>query len=468
MVALQSMDIRSLRVEMGIKQRDLAKKARVSPSDLSKCERGLVLPDMRLITAVSKVLSVNPSTLFKAHKLMLNNPISGEGYVTKKADDFFTIERTEDPSKETIPVLDLFCGTGGFSNGFEQTKKFQVVAGLDMMPDRIHTFSHNHPAAKAYCHDITRFPIKEFNNDILPQVIIGGPPCQGFSSIRPFRSVNENDPRNNLFTHFALAVKKLRPKWFVLENVVGLSTHQNGKTITRLHSMFEEIGYTVSWSLLNAVHFGLPQRRERFIMVGNANGHNFEFPKPTHYFNGRSMVKNGAPYTNVEKRLKPAVTVMDAIGDLPKVGAGESISRYNSPLTSYQKSMRHDRADLKMHSATAHTQRMLEIIAHSGSNRHSIPKEIVSSGFSSSYSRLDPKKPSVTITVNFGFPGSNKCIHPYQNRALTPREAARLQGFHDTYEFIGTRSEICKQIGNAVPPLLGRIIGEALFRQMHV
>ena len=307
---------------MGIKQRDLAKKAQVSPSDLSKCERGLVLPDMRLVTAVSKVLSVNPSILLKAHRMMLDSPISGEGYVTKKANEFFTIERRETPSKQAIPVLDLFCGTGGFSNGFEQTEKFQVVAGLDMMPNRIHTFSHNHPAAKAYCHDITRFSIKEFKNDIAPQVIIGGPPCQGFSSIRPFRSVNENDPRNNLFTHFVFAVKKLRPKWFVLENVVGLSTHQKGKTVTRLRSMFEEMGYTISWSILNAVHFGLPQRRERFIMVGNADGYDFEFPKPTHCFNGRSMAKNNTPYTNVVKRLKPAVTVMDAIGGSSKGGCG--------------------------------------------------------------------------------------------------------------------------------------------------
>ena len=467
MATLQSMDIRSLRTEMGIKQRDLAKKAQVSPSDLSKCERGLVPPDMRLITAVSKILSANPGTILKAHKMMLDNPISGEGYVTKKTSEFFTIKRIKTPNKEAIPILDLFCGTGGFSNGFEQTEKFQVVSGLDMMSDRIHTFSHNHPAAKAYCHDITRFSIDKFNDDVIPQVIIGGPPCQGFSSIRPFRSVNENDPRNNLFTNFAFAVKKLRPEWFVLENVVGLATHQKGKTVTKLQTMFEKMGYTVSWSILNAVHFGLPQRRERFIMVGNIDGHNFEFPMPTHHFNGKSMAKSNISYTNVVQGLKPAVTVMDAIGDLPNVDAGGSVSRYNSPLTPYQKSMRRDETDLKMHSATAHTQRMLKIITHSGSNRHSIPKEMVSSGFSSSYSRLDPDEPSVTITVNFGFPGSNKCIHPYQNRALTPREAARLQGFHDMYEFVGTRSEICKQIGNAVPPILGRVIGEALFRQMR-
>ena len=468
MTTLQKTDIRSLRNGLGIRQKDLARMANVSPTELNKCERGLVAPDKKLLASISKILGVRTDVLLKTHELMWDRPVSGEGYVTKKNDMFFTIERRESPDKRMIPMLDIFCGTGGFSAGFEQTGGFQVVAGLDLMPDRVNTFSRNHPAAKSYCHDIASFPISKFKKDVVPQVIIGGPPCQGFSSIRPFRSVNENDQRNNLFTHFVLAVKKLKPKWFVLENVVGLATHRKGETIARLRSMMEETGYTVSWSVLNAVHFGLPQRRERLIMVGSSEGHEFEFPKPTHYFNGRSMTKNNTPYESIAREgLKPAVTVMNAIGDLPEVSAGRSSSRYDRATTEYQKEMRDEAASLKMHSATAHTRRMLDIIMHSGSNRYSIPKGMVNSGFSSSYSRLEPDEPGVTITVNFGFPGSNKCIHPFQNRALTAREAARLQGFHDTYEFVGTKSEVCKQIGNAVPPILGKAIGEALLRQMR-
>ena len=127
--------------------------------------------------------------------------------------------------------------------------------------------------------------------------------------------------------------------------------------------------------------------------------------------------------------------------------------------------MRRGRMELTLHSATNHGERVLEIITHAGPNKSSIPDSVVSGGFSTSYSRLSPYKPSVTITGNFGFAGSNKCIHPYQNRALTPREAARLQGFGDWYGFAGTRTQICKQIGNAVPPILGKIIGEEILRQ---
>lgn len=365
----------------------------------------------------------------------------------------FVTERRAKPDNSPIPVLDLFCGTGGFSDGFGQTGKFQVVAGLDIMPDRVSTFSSNHPTADAYCHDIATFKFDESFPDIRPKVIIGGPPCQGFSSIRPFRSENRDDPRNNLFEHFAHAVDELKPEWFVLENVVGLGTHENGRTASRLRAMFEEIGYTLSQSILNAARFGLPQRRERYIVVGNRDGRTFEFPKPTHDIDGKCA------------GLKPAVTVMDAIGDLPWVSAGCSSTMYNPCSTEYQSMMRRGRMELTMHSATNHGERVLEIIRHAGPNKNSVPDSVASSGFSTSYSRLSPGEPSVTITGNFGFAGSNKCIHPYQDRALTPREAARLQGFWDGYVFHGTRTQICKQIGNAMPPILGKVIGEAMLEQ---
>lgn len=165
--------------------------------------------------------------------------------------------------------------------------------------------------------------------------------------------------------------------------------------------------------------------------------------------------------------LLPAVTVMDAIHDLPPVQAGEQVSDYddNVILTEYEAMMRGDESRLTLHHATAHTPKMLEIIQHAGHNRHQLPDGLTTSGFSSSYSRLDPNSPSVTLTVNFVHPSSNRCIHPYQNRALTPREGARLQGFPDSYIFQGTRTQIIKQIGNAVPPILGKVIAEAIYQQ---
>jgi DNA (cytosine-5)-methyltransferase 1 len=162
--------------------------------------------------------------------------------------------------------------------------------------------------------------------------------------------------------------------------------------------------------------------------------------------------------------LPSAVTVMEAIGDLPEIPAGGSANQYRSDVipSSYAAAMRGNRDALTMHEATAHGEKMLEIIRHSGTNRSALPEGMTSSGFSSCYSRLEPDKPSVTLTVNFVHPSSNRCIHPYQDRALTPREGARLQGFPDAFEFSGTRAQIVKQIGNAVPPILGRAIANQL------
>lgn len=161
--------------------------------------------------------------------------------------------------------------------------------------------------------------------------------------------------------------------------------------------------------------------------------------------------------------LQPAVTVTDAIGDLPAINSGEGATEYAmSPSNSYQKERRGVNKELKLHSSTVHTLKMLEIIKYSGKNIDSIPKHLITSGFSSCYSRLDGGEPSVTLTVNFVHPASNRCIHPILNRALTPREGARLQSFDDDFQFYGSRTHVVKQIGNAVPPLLGKALAEAL------
>jgi DNA (cytosine-5)-methyltransferase 1 len=306
-----------------------------------------------------------------------------------------------------------------------------------------------------------------------PQVVIGGPPCQGFSSIRPFRNLNNDDHRNNLFERFALTVDAVRPDWFVMENVVGLLTHQRGETLQAILNLFRQVGYTVSWSVLNAASYGLPQRRERLIVVGNRRGKSFRWPEPTHYVNGhRSMAgrkfgqsTNGPTLFNSDALL-PATTVMDAINDLPILRSGETATEYRNDVepTAYQREMRGSETSLTMHEATKHSDKMLEIIRHAGHNRHALPKGLTTSGFSSSYSRLEPDRPSVTLTVNFVHPASNKCIHPYQDRALTPREGARLQGFPDVFRFVGSRAQIVKQIGNAVPPLLGQVIALGLLK----
>jgi DNA (cytosine-5)-methyltransferase 1 len=302
-------------------------------------------------------------------------------------------------------------------------------------------------------------------------VVVGGPPCQGFSSVRPFRGLTEDDQRNNLFESFVVVVAQTRPRWFVLENVVGLLQHKRQSAFQAILSGFEQLGYRTDWRVLNAAMFGLPQNRERVVVVGSREGMEFFWPSPSNYSDYRTMAGRHAtvPTTGpmVPGPLPPALTIMDAISDLPPIEAGETASEYlTPPQNSFQELMRAGSESLTLHRATDHSAKMLEIIRHAGANRNELPDGLTTSGFSSSYSRLDPATPSATLTVNFVHPSSNKCIHPYQHRALTPREGARIQGFPDTFRFCGTRSKIVKQIGNAVPPLLGRSIGEALVRSL--
>lgn len=380
---------------------------------------------------------------------------------------------------QKLKIIDLFCGTGGFSAGFEATGEFEVKAGIDILGDRLRTFKANHKDACAIEGDIRQWSPNKFckTTGLTPgdvDVVIGGPPCQGFSSVRPFRSLNVDDPRNTLFESFALLVQFYQPTFFVMENVVGLISHKNGQTIKQIVEAFEALGYSTDWRVLNAVHYGLPQRRERVVIIGRlGNNNKVKFPEITHYFEGRSMAPLGHPkvvrtYPLMQYILAPAVTVMEAIHDLPEVRAGEKDTHYRCDIspTQYELERRKTEKVLALHEATAHTEKMLKVIKYAGSNIFALPPGAVSSGFSTSYSRIEPDEPSVTVTVNFVHPGSNKCIHPYQDRALTPREGARLQGFDDDYIFVGNRGQIVKQIGNAVPPLLSRAIATALLAQL--
>ncbi len=376
-------------------------------------------------------------------------------------------------------ILDLFCGTGGFSKGFEKSTvgRFEVVFGIDIRRDCLDTFEANHPAASALCQDVGTVNWEELRERLHLRrgelgVAIGGPPCQGFSSIRPHRSRNNDDPRNQLFRAFVACVDEFKPRVFVMENVVGLATHNEGRDLAAIEESFAVIGYSTDWKILNAAHFGIPQRRERLVMIGVEGKGRVCWPEPTHESRhptigfrekGRVLRPEILPLFSDGSAIQPAVTVMDAIGDLPDVGPGERATEYDrEPLTTYQRARRGICRNLTWHVATGHTPRMMRIIRHSGPNISSIPNGLISSGFSSCYSRLEGDEPSVTITVNFVHPASNRCIHPTADRALTAREGARLQSFDDDFQFVGSRTEIVKQIGNAVPPLLGTVIADAL------
>lgn len=369
--------------------------------------------------------------------------------------------------KPTYNIIDLFCGTGSFSQGFmEKDSSFNLLCAIDILKNATDTVKLNHPETNVINDDIRNIDLDELNNKLGHKkidVIIGGPPCQGFSSLRPNRSSDKEDDRNNLFYEFVKFVKYFQPSLFVLENVVGILTHNKGDTLKELIKAFKEIDYAIDWRILNAANYGVPQKRERFILIGTNKMKDIKFPQPSHFFEGKSIgYKDNSRMLKGTEELSNAITVMEAISDLPEINSGEKSTVYkSSPLNNYQKSRRGNAKILTLHEASNHSPKMLEIIKHSGDNISSIPSHLITSGFSSCYSRMRPNEPANTITVKFRSPSSSKCIHPFQNRSITIREAARLQGFKDDFKFSGSNTDISSLIGNAVPSPLGYAIANS-------
>jgi DNA (cytosine-5)-methyltransferase 1 len=377
----------------------LAKATGLSLNHLMRIERGLLVPNPTQTRALEKILGTLP--------LSITTPISGEGYVTSTAAEGRVISRVREHDIGLRAVWDLFCGVGGFSAGFEATGEFEVVAGLDLLGDRLSTFTSNHGAANAYGGDIRNISVEKLlNENERPFAIIGGPPCQGFSSIRPFRNVEWGDLRNNLGEEFCRFVAAARPKWLVFENVVGLLTHDGGKALHSLQEAFEALGYRISTRVMNAAFHGLPQRRERLIIVGSLEGKKFDWPEPSHSHDRRSMAGSSrlllAPKLGLLERAQPAVTLMEAIGNLPAVSSGQSSSVYlDGPETRYQELIRAGAQTLTMHESTAHSEDMLNIIRHAGDNINALPPGLVTSGFSSCYSRLAPNEQVTAAFTHF-------------------------------------------------------------------
>ena len=369
--------------------------------------------------------------------------------------------------KDRYNIVDIFCGTGSFAQGFlDRDDSFNLLCSVDILKNATETVKLNHPESLILNTDIRKVDLEELSDDFNCEqvdVIIGGPPCQGFSSLRPNRSSGNEDDRNNLFLEFARFVEFFSPKVFVLENVVGILTHNDGDTLNKVLEAFDRIGYKTDWRILNAANYGVPQKRERFILIGTRENTDIKFPAPTHYFDGSVIgYRDNTRMVKSSEGLKPAITVMDAISDLPEIERAEKSNKYAcSPKNEYQKSRRNGCEELTLHEASNHSDKMLEIIKHAGDNISSIPSHLITSGFSSSYSRIRPNEPSNTITVKFRSPSSSKCIHPYQDRSITIREAARIQGFKDTFLFAGSNTDISSLIGNAVPAPLGYAIAES-------
>jgi DNA (cytosine-5)-methyltransferase 1 len=349
-----------------------------------------------------------------------------------------------------IKVIDLFCGIGGFSYGF-QMAGFNVALGIDMWDTALETFRNNHSETETLNSDITKLGnslFEKYKGTV--DVIIAGPPCQGFSMSG---KRDPRDSRNNLFEEVIRVTAVVKPKIVVIENVVGLLSMEtaNGEPVANvIKRRFEELkmGYVVKYKILNAADYGVPQRRRRVIFVASRVG-DINFPEPEF---GEEITTE--VYGEVTKKW---VTVGEAIGNIPNIGA----LRYLEPAGDYQLLMKSKRGNvIHNHEAINHDELIVKRMASvpQGGNWKDIPEELGQGGgkHSNNYKRLQWDKPSVTIK----HASKSMIIHPLYNRCLTVREIARIQSFDDDFIFSGLRTEQYQQLADAVPPLLGYAIAK--------
>lgn len=346
-------------------------------------------------------------------------------------------------------VIDLFAGCGGLSLGFIKAG-YTIKKAVEFDSNIANTYKTNHPEVDVIVDDIRNIDQSEIFKFGDADVIIGGPPCQGFSMAGArIRNGFIDDPRNYLFKHYFNVVKTVKPKVFVMENVKGIMTMQNGKIFEEILKIFSDsdmldgVSYTLHYKIVKAVEFGIPQKRERMIIVGTRdNNINFdELWKKTKI----ELLKDYPHYFD-------EVTVKDAISNLGSTTT-DGIITNPTPETDYQKYLATNEKTLKNHTKTNHSKTAIDRMSRieNGKNFTSL-QEKINSVHSGSYGRLCWDEQAPTITTRFDTPAGGRFIHPSENRTLSPREAARIQSFPDDFIFYGNKTSICKQIGNAVPP----------------
>lgn len=391
-----------------------------------------------------------------------------------------------------LNLIDVFAAPGGLSLGFSMAG-FRLIAAIDNDTYGANTLSHNFSEAMVLCKEIQELDGEWLLNQVSMckgdvDVLAGSPPCQGFSTVGRIKIAslvkkgiwklkNDNprlidDPRNLLYKEFVRIVKEVEPKFFVMENVRGMLSYRNGSLINEIFNEFKVIGYTADYRVLNAAEYGVPQQRKRIFFIGNRLGVSNPFPEKTHSI--RAAPNDCSSDCLV---LNNAVTVWEAIGDLPrlKAGEGEEVIDYNYlPSNHYQVWSRKGSSKVFNHVARSHRQRDVDTfnsmklgdkwknLQQKYKNLYGYRDDI----FKDKFKKLWKDKPSWTVTAHLHKDGY-VYIHPTQPRTLTVREAARLQSFPDRFRFMGARTHQFKQVGNAVPPLLAKAVADILRETLH-
>jgi DNA (cytosine-5)-methyltransferase 1 len=328
--------------------------------------------------------------------------------------------------KNEVNYIDLFSGAGGMSLGFDQAG-FNNIFSIDIESHFCETYKTNFPKHNLIQKDISKLSneeIKSLTGDQAVDVVIGGPPCQGFSMAGNIGRKFIDDSRNQLFREFARVVEVVQPKYFVMENVARLFTHNKGETRKEIIELFKKMNYNVDCKVVNTAHFGIPQIRSRVLFIGNRISKNIVFPTKT-----------------VEKSM----SIKEAINQLPKLKSGE-------------------KSKIPNHIAMNHSEQMLEKMSYvsDGGNRTEIPEFIrPKSGDIRKYIRYKSSEPAVCVTGDM-----RKIFHYSQNRALTVRELATLQTFPLDFEFKGSTISQQQQVGNSVPPVLAKEIALTIKKMM--
>lgn len=342
--------------------------------------------------------------------------------------------------------IEIFSGAGGMSAG-ATLSGVKIKLAIELDPYAAQTYSFNHPKTITLQQDIRKFKSIPFQTKERT-ILFGGPPCQGFS-LSNQRTRNLNNENNWLFEEYIRIAKLWRPDWVVLENVSGLLLTENGYFLNLIIKKIKRLGYNVSYELLDASNFGVPQKRQRLFIVGSLDHSNFKFPKP----------------------IQNKISVHEAIGDLPILQNGSLESKLpyrDKPIGSFSKKLRGRLKAVTNNYVTKNSALVVERYKHipQGGNWESIPTNLLKNYkdftrcHGGIYHRLNPHEPSVVI----GNYRKNMLIHPTQDRGLSVREAARLQSFPDWFQFKGFLTHQQQQVGNAVPPMLAKVVFDNILK----